>query len=317
MDPQNPAKRKRPARARQRLTANSSSARRRHTQQPSRGGVSGGKRDDERAEQQSQPSADGETSPEATENPGLRDRLQSSALAVTERVRRASQRNPFIRMGKDPLARQTTWIVEPTWYERIHNWLADAMPFGWRERARRYGFWRRRALPIIAVFACLAVGLSVGIFALKTAGRVAGAFSIGPDTTQSTPGGSVMISPLNATDTTPTPTLPQYDVGVWVSDTLPQGGSVTVFVRVSNNTLPQPNARVYVHADTPNGGINIGPLTTNSYGVASTKLNYGNVGQQQPIYLTATTSIGGQNYSGVYTFVTFGGQAAPQATPGG
>jgi hypothetical protein len=82
---------------------------------------------------------------------------------------------------------------------------------------------------------------------------------------------------------------------------------VTVFVRVSHNAQPQPNARVYIQAITPNGGITIGPFTTDNYGVASGKLNYGNVGSQQPIYLTATSSLGGQTYTGTYTFVTFGG----------
>jgi hypothetical protein len=210
------------------------------------------------------------------------------------------------RRGRDPLARPTTWIVEPSWYERIHNRLADLMPFGWRERARRRGFWRRRALPIVAVVAVLAVGLTVGVFALKTAGNAAGALASNKAPAQATAGGSVMISPLNNVSTTPTPTLPQYDVGVWVSDTLPQGGTVTVFARVSNNALAQPQAKVYFTAVTPNGVIKIGPITTDNYGVASAPLNYGNVGGQQPIYLTATTSIGGQTYTGNYTFVTFG-----------
>jgi hypothetical protein len=237
--------------------------------------------------------------------------VTSATTVVGERVRRASQFNQFSRKGKDPLARPTTWILEPSLYERFHNWLADAMPFRWRERARRYGFWRRRLLPILAVFTCLAVGLAVGVFALKAAGHAAGAFTSGAPGAQATTGGSVMISPLNNTNSTPTPTTPPYDVGVWVSDTLPQGGSVTVFVRVSHNgsgsVQAQPGARVYVQAITPNGGVTVGPLTTDSYGVASGKLNYGNVGSQQPIYLTATTSIGGQNYTGTYTFVTFGG----------
>jgi hypothetical protein len=115
-----------------------------------------------------------------------------------------------------------------------------------------------------------------------------------------------MISPFNVADsTTPTPTAPQYNVGVWVSDTLPQGGSVRVFVRVSNNALPEPHARVFIHASTPNGGINIGPLTTDNYGVASAQLNYGNVGSTKPIFLTGTTTIDGKTYTGEYTFVTF------------
>lgn len=302
MDPHRPAKRQRPSSARQRRTANSSAARMRHTQQPSGGGMSSNKH--RRADE-----AEVETRADAPGAPSaLRDRLQSSATAtmnvVGERVRRAS--SELGRRGKDPLARPTTWLVEPSWYERFHNWIADITPFTWRERARRHGFWRRRVLPIVAIFACLAVGVGVGLFALNTAGHAAGALTGTTNGAQATVGGSVMISPLNANaDLTPTPSAVQYSVGVWVSNTLPQGGSVTVFVRVSNNTLPQPNAKVYIVANTPNGSIRMGPLTTDAYGVASAQLNYGNVGSQKPIFLTGSTTIGGQTITGEYTFVTY------------
>ena len=306
MDPHRPAKRQRPSSARQRRTANSSSARMRHTQQPSGGGVSSNNKHAD--ESNARVDAGAETRERATSaSAALRDRLQSSATAtmnvVGERVRRASE---FSHRAKDPLARPTTWLMEPSWYERFHNWVADVTPFSWRERARRYGFWRRRVLPIIAIIACLAVAVGVGLFALNTAGHAAGAFTGTPNGAQATVGGSVMISPLNNNvDLAPTPPAVQYTVGVWVSNTLPQGGSVTVFVRVSNNSMPQPNARVYVHATTPNGGINIGPLTTDAYGVASAPLNYGNVGSQQPIFLTGSTTIGGKTITGQYTFVTY------------
>lgn len=304
MDPQDPAKRTRPAHARQRRKTDSVTARRRYTQQPPGGGATARKRE--------QPINDQATANEqsAAMASALRDRLQSGATAtmtaVGERVRRISQRNQFDRKPDDPLDRPTTWIVEPSLYERAHNWMADAMPFSWRERARRYGFWRRRVLPVVGILACLAVGLSVGVFALRAAGHAAGAFIPSSAPAQATTGGSVMISPLNNVSTTPTPTQPQYNVGVWVSDTLPQGGSVTVYIRVSNNSQPQPGAKVSLSAMTPNGVIKLGPFTTDNYGVASTKLNYGNIGPQKPIFLTATTTIGGQNYSGDYTFVTYG-----------
>jgi len=269
----------------------------RYTQQPSGGGVSS---------ENGPRGADGEASSGATAT-ALRERIQSGALAtasvVSQRLRRVSQ---SIRKSDDPLNRPSTWIVEPSWYERLHNWIADITPFRWRERARHYGFWRRRALPIIAVVACIALAVGVGLFALDTAGRAAGAFSTNPTAAQATVGGSVMISPYNnGLPSQPTPVAKQYDVGVWVSDTLPQGGSVTVFVRVSNNSLPVPHARVYIHASTPNGGINIGPLTTDAYGLASARLNYGNVGSEQPIFLTGSTTINGKTITGQYTFVTF------------
>lgn len=304
MDPYHPAKHQRPASARQRRKAISDSARMRHTQQSSGGGVS----TEQRANADDTPQDSGaDTFAGAAVASALRERIHSGALVtasvVSERMRRVSQ---FTRKAVDPLERPSAWIIEPSWYEHLHNWLADTMPFQWRERARSHGFWRKRALPAFAIVACLALAIGVGVFALNTAGRAAGALSTNSAAAQATTGSSVMISPYNnGLPSSPTPVAEQYDVGVWVSDTLPQGGSVTVFVRVSNYTQPVPYARVYIHASTPNGGINIGPLTTDAYGLASARLNYGNVGSQRPIYLTGTTTINGQKITGQYTFVTF------------
>ncbi len=321
MDPQIPANRTRPASARQRLKTTPSSQRRRHTQHPTGGSASGRRRIEHDATAQRDTGHPGEPNQDdATQTrwPELRDGLRqrvttgasatfgavSAAASKARQVSRLTSFRPFRGKNRDPRARPTTWIVEPSPYERFHNWLADVVPFSWRERARRYGFWRRRILPLVAIIACLAFALGAGLFALKTAGHAAGAITSTAHA-QTTPGGAVMISPLNGPDVSPTPTEPQYSVGVWVSNTMPQGGSVTVYIRVSNNTLAQPNARVYLTAQTPNGTIALGPLTTNSYGVASTPLNYGNVGSQMPIYLTATTNVGGQSATGQYTFVTY------------
>lgn len=236
----------------------------------------------------------------------LRDRLHTGAdttrAALSERMKQAAKLTHRLR---EPLGRPSTWIAEPSSSERLKNWAADAMPFAWRERAHRRGFWRRRVAPVLAVCLCIAFAFSVGAFALRAAGHAAGTFTVAAPTPQATTSGSVMISPYNAFNGSPTPTEPQYSVGVWVSDTLPQGNSVQVFVRVSNHSLPQPGAQVFITANTPNGNIKMGPFPTDSYGVANATLNYGGVGQQQPIFLTATTTINGQDVSGDYTFVTF------------
>lgn len=283
--------------------------------QPVGGVVSPRRGEDGMSQRRQSGLGDMDDTPETDDSSGgapLRDRLQSSATAtmaaVTEQMRRVTpQIKELNRRMRDPLSRPSTWIVEPSWSERVHNWFAEQMPFSWRERTRRRGFWRRRVLPIVAALAVLAVALGVGVFALKAAGHAAGALNVPPATAaQATNGGSVMISPLNNVSSTPTPQGVQYDVGVWTSDTLPQGGSVTVYARVSNYAQPQPGVKVFISANTPGGTLKSGPLTTDSYGLVSWKLNYGNVGSQQPIFLTATTNIGGQNYTGTYTFVTFG-----------
>lgn len=312
MDPYYSAMRQRTAIARQRLKkvwAVSSSriieaknARMRHTQRPSGGGVSS---NDTRQKWDDPLLPGGEADSENL--PGLRDILQSGAhttkSVISDRMRRASE---FTQKLRESHNRPTTWIVEPTVGERLKNHFSEAMPFAWRERARRRGYWRRRVMPVIAIALGVAFAFGVGYAALESAGHAAGALSTTQQPLpQATTGGSVMISPLNSTEASPTPTAPQYTVGVWVSDTLPQGGSVTVYARVSNNALATPNAKVSFHASTPNGDISLGPITTDAYGVASAQLNYGNVGSETPIYVTATTTIDGQTASGDYTFVTY------------
>ena len=135
----------------------------------------------------------------------------------------------------DPTApRKPTWLIQPTFYDTVHNWLADAMPFRWRERARRYGYWRRRAIPAALALGGVILAVLVGNFGISIARQVTHAFAsaAGVAQQQATPG-SVIISPLNNTAGTPTPSPISYSVGVWTSNTMPAGGSVTVFVRVS------------------------------------------------------------------------------------
>lgn len=193
----------------------------------------------------------------------------------------------------------------PSLYDRFHAMMADIMPFHWRERARRYGYWRRRALPAALIVVGVILAVIVGNFGISAARQATRAFASvsGPTQAPATPG-SVIISPLNNSSGSPTPGAQTYAVGVWTSDTMPSGGSVTVFVRVSQNGGPVANVRVYVQVSVGGGsGYSLAPLTTDAYGMASTHLNYGAAsGQGTPIFLTATTTIGSQTYAGSYTF---------------
>lgn len=188
---------------------------------------------------------------------------------------------------------------------RFEDWRAVAIPFSWRERRRSRGAVRRRVTPVVAILVCAAVALVVGLFALNIAGRAAGALAKSSTVTVATPGGAVIITQPNPITSSPTPVAPAYTLGVWVSNTMPSGGSVTVFVRLSQNMQPVANTPVNVTAVTPNGVVKLGPLTTNAYGEASTTLNYGNVGSQKPIFLTGTADVGGKTITAQYTFVTF------------
>ncbi len=202
----------------------------------------------------------------------------------------------------NPPPLKASWLIQPTFYETLHNWLADAMPFRWRERARRPGYWRRRAIPAALALGGVILAVLVGNFGISIARQVTHAFAsaAGVAQQQATPG-SVIISPLNNTAGTPTPSPITYSVGIWTSNTMPAGGSVTVFVRVSNNGAPVPKARVFLQVG---GGSRRGPITTDAYGMASIQLNYG-AGQGTPVFLTATTTINGHTYTGTYTFVAY------------
>lgn len=199
----------------------------------------------------------------------------------------------------------TAWLMGPSIYKRLHNLLADAMPFRWGERARRRGYWRRRALPAALIIAGVVIAVLVGNVGISVAKQVTHAFASvsGPSTSAATPG-SLVISPLNNTATTPTPAADAYTVGVWTSDTMPAGGSVTAYVRVSQGGSPVAKTPVYLFVSIggPGGGYRLGPLMTDAYGMAMTKVNASGSGSGTPIFLTATTTIAGQSYSGDYTF---------------
>lgn len=212
------------------------------------------------------------------------------------------------RLEDNPAPLRASWLIEPGIYERIHDWLADTAPFHWRERARRYGYWRRRAIPTALVLTGVIIAVIVGNFGISIARQVTSVFASAAainTTQQSATPGSVIISPLNNTAGTPTPAPAIYTVGVWIANTMPTGGSVTVYVRVSQNGAPVSKARVYIQALVGNGGgPRLGPLTTNSFGMATVRLNYG-AGQGTPVFLNATTTINGKAYTGSYTFVAY------------
>lgn len=239
--------------------------------------------------------------------------LRASTSAKSAKPPKGAQapEAPELADGDEELERsRDAWLFEPGLSDYIHNWLADVAPFSRRERARRPGRWRRRALLSVVAVGVVIAAVLVGNFGLSISQQVAGLFAgvAGIPTGQDSTPGSVIISPLNNTDGTPTPSPTLYTVGVWTSNTMPTGGSVRVYVRVSRAGEPVAKAQVYIQALIGGGrAVRLGPLTTNSYGMASARLNYGGAsGQGTPIYLTATTTIGAQSYSGTYTVYALG-----------
>lgn len=225
-------------------------------------------------------------------------------------------------VGRDAQPRVTTydahaslmrsWRLEPGVFLRFRRWLGEATPYRWRERARRRGFWRRRAIPVTLVLLGAIVAViagNIGISAIRQATRAfASVAAVTSAQKQPTPG-SIIISPLNTSGGTPTPGPTIYTLGVWTSDANPNG-SVTVFVRVSQSDQAITGAKVSLQVSFGSGGYTVGPLTTDGYGEASTQINVGGAGGA-PVFLTATTTVNGTTFSGSYTFVTGIGAAAP------
>ncbi|HEX9038816.1 MAG TPA: hypothetical protein VF808_17675 [Ktedonobacterales bacterium] len=198
--------------------------------------------------------------------------------------------------------------MDPGFYDYFQGWMSERMPFHWRERRRRRVSWRRRtviaAVLVVGVILAALIG-NVGITVMRQVSQVfASAAALG-SSQPSTPG-SVIIAPAANTgiNSSPTPGPTVYAVGVWTSDSTPSGGSVTVYVRVSNKGAAVPKTRVYLQVSlgADGGGYRMGPYTTDAYGMATIHLNYG-AGGGTPVFLTAYATISGQTYTGKYTFV--------------
>lgn len=197
--------------------------------------------------------------------------------------------------------------LDPNLYDYIQMWISDRAPFHWRERARRRVSWRKRTTIVVALTIGVVVAVILGNVGVSVMRQVTQAFASAgllnlPQ--QATPG-SVIIAPSNNIyPTAPTPTATIYTVGVWTSDAQPAGGAVTAYVRVSQNGQAVPKTRVYIQVSVgaSGGGYRMGPYTTDAYGMATIPLHFG-AGGGKPVFLTAYATIGGQTYSGDYTFV--------------
>ncbi len=88
------------------------------------------------------------------------------------------------------------------------------------------------------------------------------------------------------------PPAPQYTIGLWASNNTPgEGGSVTIYAKVENNTLPVPGVKVSLAVDG-----NTLTATTNRDGIASFNVvARGPI--DQPDYVTGSVTIGGGTIS--------------------
>lgn len=195
------------------------------------------------------------------------------------------------------------------WLATILRLFPRRSPFSWRERDWRGSAWGRRARVVPAVAAVLIALLVAGTFAITLATRAAGLAGTAETKINlpvaTAPSGSVgnILRPVPAAATA-TPNAPQYMVGVWTSSASPPaGGSVKVFVRVSQGVAPAAHIRVSLWVDFPGYSRGFGPATTDADGVATITVTYGSLPTNQPVFVTANATIGRQTVSGQTTFV--------------
>jgi hypothetical protein len=149
---------------------------------------------------------------------------------------------------------------------------------------------RKTFLILLAFTLILAVAVFGGAVAASYALRATQKVSITPPKpTVSRYNGGVVIQPGEGS-TTPSPTLPKYQIGAWLSNNAPSGGSVKVFVRLTQDVAPLPNIPVTLAVQMPGGTVQLGPTNTDDYGLATFTVTYGGL-SGSPVFVTATAKI--------------------------
>ena len=102
---------------------------------------------------------------------------------------------------------------------------------------------------------------------------------------------------------TPTPEAPKYQIGAWMSNNAPGGGSVKVFVRLTEDVAPIPQIPVTLSVQMPGGSVvQLGPTNTDGYGLAIFTVNFGGAGGA-PIFVTASAKVGTEALTAQTVFV--------------
>jgi hypothetical protein len=175
--------------------------------------------------------------------------------------------------------------------------------FSWREREWRSSGWLRRARVLPGIAALLAIWALAGGFAYVLASRAASSTQ-NSATQQATaaPQSGVLVQQAQA-GVTPSPQIPPYEIGIWVSNPTPgTGGVEQVFVRVSHQVAAVVGAPVTLSVQFADGTQTLGPTPTGQDGVVTFNVSYGFAPPGQPVFVSATTTEGGQTLTAQTTF---------------
>jgi hypothetical protein len=148
---------------------------------------------------------------------------------------------------------------------------------------------RKTLLILLAFTLILAVAVFGGAVAASYALRATQKVNITPKPTASRYNSGVVIQP-DTGSTTPTPIMAQYQIGAWLSNNAPSGGSVKVFVRLTEDVAPVAKIPVTLAVQMPGGTVQLGPTNTDDYGLATFTVTYGGL-SGTPVFVTATAKI--------------------------
>lgn len=222
-------------------------------------------------------------------------------------------------------------LPRPTLRERYREWRERHFPYALHERSPRARRQVRAAWkPVIAAIMAILVLAGAGVAAKHIATAAAGKsvhLPVAHIKVASAPNGEIIHQPLGQAQ--PTPQTPTYTTGIWLSDANPPAnGPVTIYVRVTHISTPEPGAVVKLHIDFPNGtSQDLGPSVTDAYGLTSFDVLLQNVvttlkpppslpsfsatpdpnaafDHAHPVVATATMTLNGATSTGTITFLT-------------
>lgn len=174
--------------------------------------------------------------------------------------------------------------------------------FAFRERSwEGWKRFRKTTFLMSALVIMVLVAIVGAAAAVSYARRATQSLTTSPTPTTSTYNSGVVIQPGSET-VEPTPEAPTYQIGAWVSNNAPSGGTVKVFVRVTQSVAAVANMPVVLVVQLPGGVARLGPTKTDAYGLAVFTVNFGGV-RGSPVFVTATVKIDKQVYEANTVFV--------------
>lgn len=176
--------------------------------------------------------------------------------------------------------------------------------FALRERNRDgWKQFRRTALVLLSLVLMLSVAAFGAAVAASYLHRATDHLTIpAPAPTVGSYSNGVVVQP-GSESITPTPEAPKYQIGAWMSNNAPGGGSVKVFVRLTQDVAPIPQIPVTLSVQMPGGAVvKLGPTNTDGYGLATFTVYFGGA-RGAPIFVTASAKVGTEDLTAETVFV--------------